>query len=109
MPQEDRRATPRFQGKPESVIRYGDRAAPIRDLSVDGVFVLDPDPLPAGSEVSFILRAGQQDIVLEGIVRHSEVDVGMGIQFMNLSAVSRRRLIIHIATLVAAPSQLVKT
>ena len=66
---------------------------------------MDPDPLPAGSEISFTLRAGQTDIALEGIVRHSQVDVGMGIQFTNVSAVSKRRLIIHIASLVSAPVQ----
>jgi hypothetical protein len=106
MSQKDRRATPRFQPKPENRILYNDRSAPIRDLSLEGVFVLDPDPLPVGSEIAFTLRAGHQDIALDGIVRHSEVDVGMGIQFTNLSAVSKRRLIIHIASLVSAPSQL---
>src|SRR6202049_215582 len=80
MPSKDRRATPRFQAKPENHIRYGERSAPIRDLSLEGIFVLDPDPLPAGSEITFTLRAGQTDIALEGIVRRSEVDVGMGIQ-----------------------------
>jgi len=105
----DRRATPRFQAKPESNISYGERSAPIRDLSMEGVFVLDPDPLPAGSEITFTLRAGQTDITLEGIVRHSAVDVGMGIQFTNLSAVSKRRLTIHIASLVSAPSELVQS
>ncbi len=109
MPIKDRRATPRFQAKPENRITYGDRSAPIRDLSLEGVFVLDPDPLPAGSELTFTLRAGQTDISLEGIVRHSVVDVGMGIQFTNLSAVSKRRLIIHIASLVSAPSQMVES
>lgn len=107
MPQKDRRATPRFSAKPENVIYYGDRSAPVRDLSLDGVFVLDPDPLPVGSELTFTLKAGAQDIALDGIVRHSVVDVGMGIQFTNLSAVSKRRLTIHIASLVAAPSQIV--
>ena len=106
MPPKDRRATPRFQAKAENHIIYGERSAPIRDLSMEGVFVLDPDPLPTGSEISFTLRAGHQDISLEGIVRHSLVDVGMGIQFMNLSAVSKRRLIIHIASLVSAPVQI---
>jgi len=109
MPMKDRRATPRFQAKPENRITYGDRSAPIRDLSLDGVFVLDPDPLPAGSELTFTLRAGQTDIALEGIVRHSVVDVGMGIQFTNLSAVSKRRLIIHMASLVSAPSQIAES
>jgi hypothetical protein len=109
MPPKDRRASPRFQAKPENRITYGDRSAPIRDLSLDGVFVLDPDPLPAGSELTFTLHAGQTDIALEGIVRHSLVDVGMGIQFTNLSAVSKRRLIIHMASLVSAPSEIVES
>ena len=52
---------------------------------------------------------GKPDIALEGIVRHSVVDVGMGIQFTNLSAVSKRRLIIHMASLVSAPSQIVES
>ena len=108
MPSKDRRATPRFQAKPENRIIYGDRSAPIRDLSLEGVFVLDPDPLPVGSEITFTLQAGQTDITLEGIVRHSTVDEGMGIQFTNLSAVSKRRLIIHIASLVSAPGQFVE-
>jgi hypothetical protein len=72
---------------------------------MEGVFVFDPDPLPVGSELQFTLRAGHQDIALEGIVRHSVVEVGMGIQFINVSAVSKRRLIIHIASLVSAPVQ----
>jgi hypothetical protein len=109
MPQKDRRATPRFLAKPENCVIYGDRSAPIRDLSLEGVFVIDPDPLPVGSEVAFTLRAGHQDITLDGIVRHSVVDEGMGIQFVNVSAVSKRRLIIHIATLVSAPSHLIET
>jgi hypothetical protein len=108
MPIKDRRASPRFQPKPDNCIRYVDRTAPIRDLSLDGVFVLDPDPLPAGSELSFTLRAGHTDIALEGIVRHSVAEVGMGIQFTNLSGVSKRRLTIHLASLVSAPSQLTK-
>jgi hypothetical protein len=76
---------------------------------LEGIFVLDPDPLPAGSELTFTLRAGQTDIALEGIVRHSVVEVGMGIQFTNLSAVSKRRLIIYMASLVSAPSEIVES
>jgi hypothetical protein len=78
-------------------------------LSVEGVFVLDPDPLPVGSELVFTLRAGDQDILLDGVVRHCVDQEGMGIEFINVSAVSMRRLRIHIATLVAAPGQPVKT
>jgi hypothetical protein len=109
MPSKDRRAAQRFQGKPSNQILYGDRSAPIRDLSLEGVFVLDPDPLPLGSEITFLLQAGHTDITLEGIVRHSIPDEGMGIQFTNLTRISKRRLVIHIASLVPAPSQSVET
>jgi hypothetical protein len=106
MPKKDRRAIQRFTAKPEDRILYDERSAPVRDLSLEGVFVLDPDPLPAGSEIAFILRAGHQDISLEGIVRHSVDQEGMGIHFTKVSAVSKRRLIIHIASLAPAPVQM---
>jgi PilZ domain len=106
MPPKDRRATPRFQPKPENRILYGEISAAIRDLSLEGIFILDSDPLPIGSEITFTLRAGHQDISLEGIVRHSAMDVGMGIQFTKISAVSKRRLRIHIASLVSAPGEM---
>jgi hypothetical protein len=109
MTAKDRRGSTRFQGKPENHVTYGDRNAPIRDLTLEGVFVVDPDPLPVGSELSFTLRAGHTEIALEGIVRHSNVEEGMGIEFTNLSSVSKRRLIIHMASLVSAPSQMVET
>ena len=109
MPQKDRRRTPRFQAKPGDRLTYGVTSADIRDLSVEGVFVFDPDPLPVGSELLFTLRAGDQDILLEGVVRHCVDQEGMGIEFTKVSAVSMRRLRIHIASLVAAPGQVLKT
>ena len=105
----DRRATPRFQAKQGSQAIYGATAVAVRDLSLDGVFVIDPDPLPVGSELAFTLHAAGQDITLDGIVRHVVEQEGMGIQFVNVSAVSKRRLRIYIASLVPAPSQLVNT
>ena len=67
--------------------------------------MFDADPLPVGSEIVFTLRAGDQDISLEGVVRHSVDQQGMGIQFTKVSPVSKRRLRIHIASLVPAPGQ----
>jgi hypothetical protein len=109
MPPKDRRATTRFQPKPGNVAVYGETSGVIRDLSLEGVFVFDPDPLPVGSEIIFTLRAGDQDISLEGVVRHSVDQQGMGIQFTKVSPVSKRRLRIHIASLVPAPWQLEKS
>jgi hypothetical protein len=105
IPNEDRRATPRFQPKPGNHISYGERSALVRDLSLEGIFVFDSDPLPVGSEIIFTLQAGDQDISLQGIVRHSVDQQGMGIQFTEVSAVSNRRLRIYIAGLVSAPGQ----
>lgn len=108
MSQKDRRATQRFLPKPENRVHYGATSAVIRDLSLEGVFVFDSDPLPEGSEIVFTLRAGSQDISLEGVVRHSVDQEGMGIQFTKVSSESKRRLRILIAGLVSAPSQPVK-
>ena len=107
-PTDDRRATPRFLAKEGNHISYGAAPAAIRDLSLEGVYVLDPDPLPVGSELAFTLMAGETEITLDGIVRHVVEQEGLGIQFVNVSAISKRRLRIHIATLVPAPSQMVK-
>jgi len=109
MSAKDRRATQRFQAKPGNHIIYAATSAVIRDLSLEGVFVCDLDPLPVGSEIIFTLRAGDQDISLEGIVRHSVDQEGMGIQFTKVSPESKRRLRIHIASLAPASSKLVKT
>jgi hypothetical protein len=106
--EKDRRATVRFMAKPEDHVLYGDRKVLIRDLSLEGVYVLDPDPLPVGSEVVFMLHAGQTDISLEGVVRHSLDQEGMGIQFTNVPAASKRRLRIHIASLVPYPGLVMK-
>ena len=91
-PPTDRRATPRFQAKQESKFSYGATSSNIRDLSLEGAFVFDTDPLPDGSELAFTLLAGGTEISLEGIVRHVVDQEGMGIQFTNVSAVSKRRL-----------------
>ena len=109
MTSKDRRATPRFQPKPGIHVTYGVTTGVIRDLSLEGVFIFDSDPLPVGSEIIFTLRVGDQDISLEGVVRHSVDREGMGIQFTKVSPVSKRRLRIQVASLVSAPSQLVKT
>jgi hypothetical protein len=109
MSQPNRRATQRFESKPGNHITYCVTSAALRDLSLEGIFVLDPDPFPVGSEITFTLRAGNQDISLDGVVRHSLDQDGMGIQFTKVSPESNRRLRIHIASLIPAPSQQVMT
>jgi hypothetical protein len=81
-PPNERRSTPRFQAKQGSQIIYGASTAVVRDLSLEGVFVVDPDPLPVGSELAFTLHAAGTEITLDGIVRHVVDQEGMGIQFV---------------------------
>jgi hypothetical protein len=109
MSPKDRRVSQRFEPKPGSRISYAATSAVIRDLSLEGVFVCDVDPLPVGSEIIFTLRAGDHDISIEGIVRHSVDQQGMGIQFTKVSPESKRRLRTYIESLVPAPSKTVKT
>ena len=56
-------------------------------------------PARLGRKLIFTLRAGDQDIALEGVVRHSADQEGMGIQFTKVSPVSKRRLRILLASL----------
>jgi len=69
----------------------------IRDLSLDGVFILDPEPLPVGATIKFSLRLGTEDVPLQGIVRRSVDEEGMGIQFTDISREAKRRLRMHFA------------
>jgi len=62
----------------------------IRDLSEGGVFVDTPDPLPAGTPVSFTFAMQpEQPILGRGLVRWCQGAVGMGIQFLTLSEEDR--------------------
>ena len=103
MSSDERRATPRFQPKPENRIHYAGRSSEIRDLSLKGLFVFDPDPFPVGTEMAFTLLAGHQEIQMQGIVQRSLDRDGMAIEFVELSSESKRRLRIYFASLVLYP------
>jgi hypothetical protein len=104
----DRRISQRFQGKPSNYIQYTEGSGRIRDLSLEGVFVLDPEPLPAGTKIEFSLHLDTQDVPLTGVVRRSMPGEGMAILFTDLSSEAKRRIKIQIAGLVAAPEGMPK-
>jgi hypothetical protein len=54
----DKRASPRFSAKSGSHVIYIEGSGAIADLSLNGVFVLDPDPLPVGTHIhlDFVLE-----------------------------------------------------
>jgi hypothetical protein len=100
MIEKERRASPRFEAKPGDNVYYIEGAGAIRDPSLEGVFVLDAEPLPVGTSISFSLHLGSETVMFQGIVRRCVDQEGMGIQFTEMSKEARRRLRLHIATLL---------
>jgi hypothetical protein len=81
----DKRASPRFSARSGSHVIYIEGSGAIADLSLNGVFVLDPDPLPVGTHIHLELRLGSHGILVKAIVRRSVAEKGMVIQFTELS------------------------
>jgi hypothetical protein len=98
MTEKDKRASQRFNARPGDNVTYIEGAGAIRDLSMEGVFVLDAEPLPVGTSVQFSIRLGNETVMFHGIVQRCEEKQGMGIQFKEVSKEARRRLRLHIAT-----------
>ncbi len=90
MPEPERRYFRRVQTVIEFRYTDGDSSLTgrIRDLSEGGVFVDTPDPLAAGSPVSFsfvLQPISKKTILGRGLVRWCDEAVGMGIQFLAMS------------------------
>jgi hypothetical protein len=98
--QQERRAFPRFHPKPGSHIVYMEGFGEIRELSLNGVFVVDSDPLPVGERINFAFRFGTVDIPVQGIVRRSISGQGMGIELTEVSRGARNRLGLQIPALL---------
>ena len=95
-----RRASQRFKAKPGSIVSFVEGAGAIRDLSMDGMFLLDSEPLPVNTKITFSLALGNETVSLQGIVRRSVPREGMGIQFTEVSRELRRRLVSNLASLL---------
>ncbi len=99
MGQDERRTSPRFKAKQGSHIVFVEGFATIRDLSLNGVFVIDPEPLDAGTKIKFSLRLGTNDIQLQGVVIRCEPAKGMAIQFTDITREALRRIKIYVSEL----------
>lgn len=93
------RASPRFLMSPGNYVLYVEtgsgatwRSGAIRDLSLHGVFVVNSNPLPAGTNLTLGLRLSTQAIPLKGVVRRSVDGEGMGIQFTSVASEVKNRL-----------------
>jgi PilZ domain-containing protein len=95
----ERRTSQRFKAKPGSAVSYVEGAAAIGDVSMDGLFLLDSEPLPVGTKFTFSLMLGRETASFQGIVRRSLPGKGMGVQFTETHRELRRRLLSHVASL----------
>jgi hypothetical protein len=68
-------------------------AARVHDISLDGVYLLLPDPPPSGEELTLrlSLRSGE-NIDAHGVVRRLELGRGAAVEFTELSPAARALL-----------------
>ena len=93
----NRRTSQRFKAKLGSNVFFSEWVWAIRDMSMDGVFILDAKPLAVGTRFTFSFCLGKETATFHGIVRRSVAQEGMGIQFQETSREMRRRLLSQIA------------
>jgi hypothetical protein len=77
----------------------------VGDLSMGGVFVHDPDPLPEGTTFDFDLHLGSEVVCIHGIVRHSSRRTGMGVEFQAVSPASKGLLRTCLHEVARGPSE----
>ena len=66
----------------------------VRDLSLGGAFIEDPEPFPEGRLFKIQVQSPsiQGTFIAETIVRRAEWNVGMAVEFVSLSEEANRRL-----------------
>jgi len=70
----------------------------VRDLSVSGLYLLDPNPLQDGQIIELRLYLGSgEPLEVRGMVRRADSGLGMAIEFTRISAADRHRIKQHIA------------
>ena len=103
----EQRNFPRFLEVPKAYVLMVEGSGGLRDLSIGGAFVSDPDPLRVGTELNLELRLGEYSIPVKAIVRRSIFGEGMGIEFLEMPSEGKRRLKVYLSG-VAAPAELKK-
>ncbi|MFQ5816654.1 MAG: PilZ domain-containing protein [Terriglobia bacterium] len=89
----ERRGQPRIKPAKAIFVEYPGYQAQIRDLSLGGAFIEDHRPIARGRVVQMrLLLDGGTPIVAKAIVRRVEPDIGMGVEFIEMTADDRNRL-----------------
>ncbi len=89
----ERRAQPRIVPSKEVRVDYPDIRPRVRNISLSGAFIEDPRPIPRGRVLQLALHTGDKaPIAVKAMVRRIEPDVGMGVEFIEMSSDDRKRL-----------------
>jgi hypothetical protein len=99
----DRRRSTRYPCHGGVELRRNEGASPVwanlSDISLEGCYVGAVSTLEAGSEVVFLMRVQNTDIRGRAVVKTSHHAVGMGLQFVHLSAEDQQKLEFLVGTL----------
>jgi|SRR5215831_2351835 len=64
----------------------------VTDLSVGGTFISTKAPLPRGSAIQLLFSLPEGEVRIDGVVRFSKENKGMGIEFKAMGMADRARL-----------------
>jgi len=92
MKEPNKRAYPRVQAKRGHYASFPGGASGIRNVSVGGVMLNDPDLLLPGAAIRMNLHLGLELVSCDGIVRRSEPARGVAVEFTNLAPIARSRI-----------------
>ena len=66
--------------------------ARLSNISLSGCYVQTGDPLTVGLRVTLLINVDHTEIEVNGVVRTSDPNAGMGVRFTHMSAADRRKL-----------------
>jgi hypothetical protein len=78
--------------KSDSIAFNNVQHAELRDLSEIGCLVKTKEVLLPGTDIKLILKVANYDLALKGKVKHSALDVGVGIEFAQVRKSDRQTL-----------------
>lgn len=89
----ERCAQPRIIPAKAVQVEYPDFRPRVRNLSLSGAFIEDPRPVGRGRVIQLVFQIGDgKPIQAKAMVRRVEPEVGMGVEFIEMSPGDRSRL-----------------
>ncbi len=105
MEQSGRLAPPRVPTTSGLYASFPGGGAGLRELTLRGAMLEDRDPLPIGSRLHLTLHLGTENVNCIALVQQSILDEGMTVEFVDISAEDRKRLLEYITSAAAAESR----